>query len=58
MVAGVFVSAAGAAELSVLFSVILRSRDLLAFFPGLDNDREVPVAPAAAGAPSQKHQQL
>jgi len=43
----VFVSAMGSVVVVVL---ALRSRDLLAF-PGLDRDREVPVAAPATGIP-------
>ncbi len=43
----VFVSATGSVVVVVL---ALRSRDLLAF-PGLDRDREAPVAAPAAGVP-------
>ena len=38
-------------EVSVLVFAPLRSRDLLAFLPGLDKDRDVPVDAAAAGVP-------
>ena len=44
-------SVAAGVELSVLFPAALRSRDLLAFLPGRDRDRDVPVVVAAAGAP-------